>query len=40
MIRFADKEVYNIHLGDMTRLQMLLFFLKNDEQEKGSYICV
>ena len=29
MIRFADKEVYNIHLGDMTRLQMLLFLEKN-----------
>ena len=35
MIRFADKEVYNIHLGDMTRLQMLLFFLKNDEQRRA-----
>ena len=35
MIRFADKEVYNIHKGEMTRTQMLLFFLKNDEQRRS-----
>lgn len=28
MIRFADKEEYIVHLGEMSRSQMLLFFLR------------
>lgn len=32
MIRFCDKEVYNITEGEMTRSQMFIFFLQNEEQ--------
>lgn len=30
MIRFCDKEVYNVYEGDMTRNQLLSFFLHNE----------
>ena len=39
MIRFCDKEVYNVVQGEMTRTQMLLFFLENEEQ-RNSVIAV
>lgn len=35
MIRFCDKEVYNVTEGDMTRTQLLMFFLQNNETRKS-----
>ena len=29
MVRFCDKEVYSIYCGEMTRSEMIIFFLDN-----------
>ncbi len=40
MIRFCDKEVYTIHEGDMSRIQMFVFFLEErvDVQHKNGHL--
>lgn len=40
MIRFCDKEVYTVHLGEMTRMQMLLFFLNDNGRHISDVIVV
>ena len=39
MIRFCDKEVYNIVEGDFTRSQLLIFFLE-EKTRKFSVIAI
>lgn len=40
VIRFCDKEEYVIQLGDMTRSQMLLFFLSSGAEHRNDIITV
>lgn len=40
MVRFCDKEVYVIHVGEMSRSQMLMFFLNQNGEHRFDVIMV